>query len=53
MKYLLIILLVWVAPALIMLLAALWFLVIKGRRLNRATTDGHTGSGELPSRDKS
>lgn len=52
MKYLLIILLVWVAPALIMLVAALWFLVIKGRKLNRATTDGHTNPGELPSRNK-
>jgi hypothetical protein len=52
MEYLLVLLIVWVAPAVLLLLVAVWFLFIKGGKLPRRAK-GPPKPGDLSSSEES
>jgi hypothetical protein len=52
MEYLIVLLIVWVAPAVLVLLVAVWFLFIKGAKLPRRVK-GPTKPGDLSSTEES
>jgi hypothetical protein len=52
MKYVLLLLLVWIAPAVLVLLAAAWFVWIRGGKLRRRA-EGPVKPQGLPSSEES